>query len=82
MTKTFKDHLLSQPAQPADPSDNEDWITEDEIVELYRKVLQMEVRRVQTNGTIVGETKVQMEERAEAQHALFAANFLYLEQFA
>lgn len=41
-------------------------ITEDQVVEAYRKTLQMNARRVRLDNTIRGETEAEQDERLDA----------------
>lgn len=41
-------------------------ITEDQVVEAYRKALQLNARRVRLDGTVRGETEAEQEERLDA----------------
>lgn len=53
-------------------------ITEDQVVEAYRKALQMNARRVRLDGTVRGETEVEQDERldAVAEHATLELQYL------
>lgn len=57
-------------------------ITEDQVVEAYRKALQMNARRVRLDGTVRGETENEWNERLYAETAHSTLELQYLAEQA